>query len=102
MWGVALPVHRLVPRRAAGHTRHTDTLVQAVDLVRERLRRDMGIREILADLFEQCLSPHPSANEVASPTPPLRSGRGRHGTDLAHRHQGIKCLVGYVHGRVLF
>ena len=68
--GDALPVHRLVPRRAAGHTRHTDTLVQAVDLVRERLRRDMGIREILADLFEQCLSPHPSANEVASPTPP--------------------------------
>ena len=46
--------------------------MQAVDLVRERLRRDMGIREILADLFEQCLSPHPSANEVGSH--PLRSG----------------------------
>ena len=39
---------------------------QAVDLVRERLRKDMTIKEILADLFEQCLSPHPSANEVLS------------------------------------
>lgn len=39
------------------------TSQQAVDLVRERLRKDMTIKDILIDLFEQCLSPHPSANE---------------------------------------
>ena len=32
--------------------------------MRERLRKDMTIKDILIDLFEQCLSPHPSANEV--------------------------------------
>mmetsp|Transcript_67365 Transcript_67365/g.179853 ORF Transcript_67365/g.179853 Transcript_67365/m.179853 type:complete len:315 (-) Transcript_67365:641-1585(-) len=38
------------------------TSQQAVDLVRERIdKQDLG--EILKDLFDQCLSPHPSANE---------------------------------------
>ncbi len=43
---------------------------QAVDLVRERMRKEMSLKDILIDLFEQCLSPHPSANEVPSRCPP--------------------------------
>lgn len=39
------------------------TSQQAVDLVRERMRKQMTLKDILVDLFEQCLSPHPSANE---------------------------------------
>mmetsp|Transcript_7162 Transcript_7162/g.13858 ORF Transcript_7162/g.13858 Transcript_7162/m.13858 type:complete len:320 (+) Transcript_7162:45-1004(+) len=36
---------------------------QAVDLVSERLKKGMPLKEILSDLFDACLSPHPSANE---------------------------------------
>lgn len=38
------------------------TSQQAVDLVRERIDK-LELGDILKDLFDQCLSPHPSANE---------------------------------------
>jgi serine/threonine protein phosphatase PrpC len=36
---------------------------QVVDLVSERLKKSVPLKEILSDLFDACLSPHPSANE---------------------------------------
>jgi len=36
---------------------------QAVDLVSERLKKGVALKDILSDLFDACLSPHPSANE---------------------------------------
>ncbi len=37
---------------------------QAVDLVSERLKKGMDLKTILSEVFDACLSPHPSANEV--------------------------------------
>jgi len=36
---------------------------QAVDLVSQKLEQKMDLKAILSDLFDACLSPHPSANE---------------------------------------
>ncbi|EKX37869.1 hypothetical protein GUITHDRAFT_154860 [Guillardia theta CCMP2712] len=36
---------------------------QCVDLIREKLNGGKSLRETLSDLFDHCLSPHPSANE---------------------------------------
>ena len=38
--------------------------LQAVDMVSERLKKGAQLTQILSDLFDACLSPHPSANEV--------------------------------------
>mmetsp|Transcript_11097 Transcript_11097/g.25155 ORF Transcript_11097/g.25155 Transcript_11097/m.25155 type:complete len:314 (-) Transcript_11097:203-1144(-) len=36
---------------------------QCVELIREKLHGGKSLRETLSDLFDHCLSPHPSANE---------------------------------------
>jgi len=39
----------------------------AVDFVGGKMKEGKGLKEILAELFDHCLSPHPSANEVRAP-----------------------------------
>jgi len=36
---------------------------RAVDMVREMLKTNMPLKDILSEIFDACLSPHPSANE---------------------------------------
>ena len=40
------------------------TSQEAVDFVSKKMREGLDLKDILSDLFDHCLSPHPSANEV--------------------------------------
>ena len=40
------------------------TSQEAIDLVAGKMKEGKGLKEILSTLFDHCLSPHPSANEV--------------------------------------
>jgi hypothetical protein len=37
---------------------------EGVDLIAGKMKEGKELKEILSDLFDHCLSPHPSANEV--------------------------------------
>lgn len=39
------------------------TSQEAVDFVSKKMREGLDLKDILSDLFDHCLSPHPSANE---------------------------------------
>ena len=43
------------------------TSQNAVDFVAGKFKEGKELKEILSDLFDQCLSPHPSANDVSPP-----------------------------------
>ena len=40
---------------------------EGVDLIAGKMKEGKDLKEILSDLFDHCLSPHPSANEVPPP-----------------------------------
>ena len=43
------------------------TSQEAVDFVGGKIKEGKELKQILSDLFDHCLSPHPSANEVSAP-----------------------------------
>jgi serine/threonine protein phosphatase PrpC len=42
------------------------TSQEAVDFVGGKIKEGKELKQILSDLFDHCLSPHPSANEVSA------------------------------------